>query len=413
MLALPSSLPRAQAPERFAGDPLAFLREARAELGDVFVLRERGPILSRTPDCKGVVAVFGAQRQHAVLSDIEAFGMPPSAARQLELPERLAKLNHSLHSMRGEEHASQKRILTAAMDVDAIEVEWEPEDRFGLLAEMRKLARRMASRVLFGDGQDALAERMQTYFHLRREAASPFAETIDRAELLETGRDVDEALRDRKLGGIVGRLAASGALTEDELVGHANILFISATEPIAVALTWTLLILSQLPPQENVDAVLLESLRLLPPNALMVRITTRPVTLCGTELPERCEVLLSPFVAHRDPLRFPDPDTFRPDRWNEARPSSFDYFPFGAGGHSCVGRGLAMQMLRAALTSILARHRVLLDGDQEIDWRVHIQFLPRTDPRVVLAPRGSTREGGRLRGAVAELLDIRASRAVQ
>ena len=136
-------------------------------------------------------------------------------------------------------------------------------------------------------------------------------------------------------------------LSEDELVAHANVLFMSSSEPIAVALTWTFLILSQLPelrralrreldhmsPDGDVphasrlaqlpllDAVVSETLRLLPPNALMVRLTTRPARLHELQLPERCEVVVCPFLAHRDPERFARPDTFLPSRWSNTKPS--------------------------------------------------------------------------------------------
>ena len=61
-------------------------------------------------------------------------------------------------------------------------------------------------------------------------------------------------------------------------------------------------------------------------------------------------------------------------------PSPFVYFPFGAGGHACVGRALALSTIRAALTCLLARYDLVLAGDQEIDWRLHIIFMPRVDP---------------------------------
>lgn len=427
---LPPSLPRALDAEGFRGEPLDYLRRMRADLGDIFVLREEGPILSRTPDCNGVIAVFGPERQRAVLGDIEAFGMPPSAARQLGLDASLTNLNRSLHSMRGEEHAAQKRVLTSVLDAsrfgdlhDVLERSWQPESTFRLLAAMRALTLPLASHVLFGEGGGQLTQLLQLYFQLRREAASPAGAAEGMREaLVETGEALDDALRrfirTTRADTLIGRLAGAG-FTEDEVVGHANIVFVSSTEPIAVALTWTLLILSQLPELRCelrhelaeggttlLDFVLSESLRVLPPNAFMVRLTTRSVSLCGVELPERCEVILSPFVAHRDAARFPDPDVFRPSRWLHARPSPFDYFPFGAGGHACVGRGVALQLMKSVLAFLVTHHDLVLDGDQEIDWRIHIQFLPHDDPVMRLLSNGSD---GKLRGRVAGLLDLGAS----
>lgn len=424
---LPRTIPRADS-ARFDENPLRSLVEARAELGDIFVLRENGPIFSRTPDCAGVIAVFG-EKQRAVLTGIDTFAMPPSAAAQLALPERVANLNRSLHSMRGEEHDVQKRVVTAVLDapVDVADcgVTWQPGQTIELLEEMRALATRLASRVLFGDDGDALlVELLESYFHLRREAAGGAA--IAHEALVAAGEALDSALRahirNARGNGVIARLAQT-QLTEDEVAGHANIFFISATEPVAVALTWTLLILSQLPELRRelradpvgIEHVLLESLRLLPPNAFMVRITARPVTLGNIELPANCEIVLSPFAAHRDARVFTDPEQFLPSRWNRVRPSSFDYLPFGAGGHACIGRGVAMTLMRSALTRLIADHDLVLDGDREIDWRVHIQFMPRDAVRMRVDSAQAKRDGGRLRGPVAELLrlDFAASGGVQ
>jgi cytochrome P450 len=430
-------IPRAPEPERFLSEPLGFLARMREELGDIFVLREDGPILSRTPDCSGVVAVFGAQHHRAVLGDIETFGMPPSAAKQLLFDEKLTNLNRSLHSMHGAEHTAQKRVLMSALDtagLDQLETvagaacgelaeRWKAGATIGLLAEMRALTTRLASHLLFGEeyaGGEELAGLLGTYFHLRREAASPAGHASDatRDALVAVGAALDEALRGfiraARGHGLIGKLAHGSGLTEDEIAGHANILFVSSTEPIAVALTWTLLVLSQLPDLRRslradpslLDSVIAESLRVLPPNAIMVRVTARPVSLGGIELPARCEVILCPFVTHRDARIFPEPDAFRPSRWIDARPSPFEYLPFGGGGHLCVGRGLALGLMKAVLSFLVARYDLVLAGDQEVDWRVHIMFMPRNDPAFLIQNPDAPEEGGTLRGPLAALLSL-------
>jgi cytochrome P450 len=441
-------IPRAPEPERFLTEPLGFLARMREDLGDVFVLREDGPILSRTSDCSGVVAVFGAQHHRGVLGDIETFCMPPSAAKQLLFDEKLTNLNRSLHSMHGAEHTAQKRVLMSALDtasLDQLETvaggaceemaeRWKGAATIRLLREMRNLTTLLASRLLFGeeyDGREELAGLLSSYFHLRRQAASPAggASHDARDTLLVAGDGLDSALRrfvrtargSEEPSGLIGKLAApKTGLTEDEIAGHANILFVSSTEPIAVALTWTLLILSQLPQLRQalreeiasaghpslLDSVIAESLRILPPNAIMVRVTARPVSLGGVELPARCEVILCPWVTHRDARLFPEPDAFRPSRWIDARPSPFEYLPFGAGGHLCVGRGLALGLMKAVLSFLVARYDLVLAGDQEVDWRVHIMFMPRNDPAFLIRAPHASGEGGTLRGPLAALLSL-------
>ncbi|HEU4390014.1 MAG TPA: cytochrome P450, partial [Blastocatellia bacterium] len=236
--------------------------------------------------------------------------------------------------------------------------------------------------------------------------------------------------------GLLARLAVVASesgeqISENEMVAHSNVLFMSSTEPIGVSLTWVLLVLSQLPDLRRdlrheldqasrvksasqaippirlplLDSVINETLRILPPNAFMVRVTRRKVSLDGLLLPERCELVLCPFIAHRDAGRFPRPNEFLPSRWTEARPSPFEYFPFGAGGHACVGRQLAMYMIKSALALLMPRYELVLAGDQEIDWRLHIQFMPKDDPLVtVRAPGDVTAGAGKLLGPIRDLL---------
>lgn len=470
MTGLPGSIPRARNLEKFYQEPLGFLAENRARCGDIFVIQESGPIFSRAEDCNGAIAVFGPERHQAVLSDIDLYAMPISAAYQLALPPELVNLNRGLHSMLGDEHAKHQRLLLRVlserglvdeheairMTTEELMQSWQTSKSIRLLHEMRRFALHVSTRLLFGDSYSEradLATSLREYFQLRREVASPangadFAGADDRREgLIELGTSLDKMLRryikwcrsspSDSADGLLGRLARlefenGGQASEDSLVAHCNVLFMSSNEPIAVSLTWILLLLSQLPelrqklrneldetPSQNAeyvssvgrsslfDAVINESLRLLTPNALMVRITTRPAMLCGVELPEQCEILLCPFLAHRDPARFPQPTKFLLSRWDAPRPSPFEYFPFGAGGHSCVGRHLAFNIIKSTLKCLMSRCDLVLAEDQEIDWSIHVMLTPSSDPLMKMnLGSDSSSKGGKLLGPVSELIDL-------
>ncbi|HZX86064.1 MAG TPA: cytochrome P450 [Reyranella sp.] len=463
---LPATIPRAGDDRSFFAEPLGFLEEARARAGDLFVLRDGAPLFSRSPDCAGVVVALGSERQQTILTDIASFGMPPSAAHHLKLPARLANLNRSLHSMRGQEHSSRKRMLSTILTPprngpsyaalrptlkDAVSG-WKSKRPFGLLSAMRSLAQRSSSHLLFAahrKGDDELTARLTAYFHLRREASSPAASAQpgDMAKLLAAGNALDRSLRayvrscrrlpakhDEGIFATLARaeVAAGEPMSEDEVIAHINVLHISSTEPVAVSLAWIVLILTQLPglqellrrqiredpgaPDEGVpafdrnrllDRVINESLRLFPPNAFMVRTTMRPTSLNGVDLPKGCEVVLCPLLAHRDPAKFPDPGAFLPSRWQRATPSPFDYFPFGGGGHACIGRAFALPLIKLVLSFLLERFELTLDGDQAIDWRLHIMLMPRSDPLVLAqSPKTTGGRPGTLAGPVAGLLDL-------
>ena len=449
-------LPRVGDVAAIGADPMAWLADARARHGDVFALDMTGPLLSRDDDCEQVIAVFGEAHQRAVLGDIERFVLPVSAAVRLGLPAPLVHLNASLHGMRGDAHAQAKaqlaralaradaaRIAAAARQAVDLGFATHDADDWPLLETMRRVTLAASTSLLFGDaaidGFDPAA--VMDYFRLRREAAAPWAVLDDdaRASLVHSGLALDGGLRryraavraaprDEVMFGALAALALDDAIDDDAFVGHANVLAVSTNEPVAVAMAWTLLALSQLPglrarlraddgrsdpaaalSQETLaDAVLAESLRVLTPNALMVRTTRTAVRLGAHRLPAHTEVLLCPFLSHREPSTFPQPERFLPARWAELRPSPYVYFPFGAGGHVCVGRALALRLLRALLAALSTRGDALLREDVAIDWRVHVMLLPTCDPRMRLDARGDAAvlHGGMLRGGVRDIVTL-------
>src|ERR1051325_1669420 len=158
---------------------------------------------------------------------------------------------------------------------------------------------------------------------------------------------------------------------------------------------------------EQVRSVVNESLRLFTPNALMSRITVRDTSLSGIPLPARCELVLCPFLAHRDAKAFPRPTEFLPTRWHSTKPSPFEYFPFGAGGHTCIGRSLGLKIITTTMAFLMQRYELVLAGDQEVDWSIDIIFMPANDPIMIVQEAGTTHlEAGRLLGPVSELFQI-------
>lgn len=450
-------LPFAADADALVDEPMRYLERWRRTLGDLYALPIEGALLSRSPDCRGVIAVFGERHQRAVLTDIERFVLPVSAAVRLGLPATLQNLNAGLHGMRGGEHERQKQLLARVLSsADAVAVRHAADaavaavcarmraQRTGaLLAHMRALALQASSQLLFGDAPaSALSPAgLMHYFQLRREAVAPWRsmDASTRETLIRVGGDVDAGLRDYRRAaraelahperfGALAALATApeDVIDEDRFVAHANVLFMSCNEPVAVALAWTLLALSQLPglrarlreadvrtgaTSPLLDAVLSESLRVLTPNALMVRMTREPVRLGTHRLPADCEVLLCPFLSHREPALFPQPQRFAPSRWSGLRPSPYEYFPFGAGGHGCVGRGLAMRLLQDTMAALIRQGDWVLDGDTAVDWRVHIMLMPADDPQMRFrdasaAPRCDVCEDGRLSGGVTDIVEL-------
>lgn len=460
---VPDAVVRCVDPTGFREDPLHYLLRARA-LGDLVVLSEDLPLFSRAAECNGSLAVFGPVLCRQVLSDVDTFGMPVSVTERHALPPVLSNLNSGLFSMHGERHRERQRMLAPLLSAasatahrPALELacrayfeSWQLGASVRLVSELRRFALFVAESLLFGsiDGAERIGTVIQHYFQLRRAYSTvpPAAQPAARAALIESGVRTDAALRERvrrfaedtalRESCVLGRLsqlsvAKGERLGEDELVAHGNVLFMSSSEPVAMAMAWALLLLSQLPRlrqalrQElaaariegalpsaaQLDAlpllhgVVQETLRLLPPSAMLVRLSRGPSVLAGYELPTQCELVMSPWVAQRDPIVFPDSNRFRPERWRTSRPTPFEYFPFGAGLRACLGRQLADHTIKLGLVQILTRFDLTLVSDEVVDWRMNVTFMPAIDPLMSMCdPHAVGRVTGRLLGPVAQMV---------
>jgi cytochrome P450 len=142
-------------------------------------------------------------------------------------------------------------------------------------------------------------------------------------------------------------------------------LYLAGHETTALTLAWTWYLLSQRPHVEDrlllewqrvlrgatpttthlpkltyTSAVIAESMRLFPPVYVIGREATSDLELGGYHVKRGYTVLMSQWVNHRDPKYFPDPEMFRPERWERGlakRLPKFAYYPFGGGQRLCVG----------------------------------------------------------------------------
>jgi cytochrome P450 len=429
----------------FVVDPLGWLASA-SQRGDFAVVDVDGPVVA--PRARRTVAVFGPSAVRQVLSDLDTFGMPVSMSQRYGLPPVLANLNSALFSMTGPHHRNRQRLLVnclgsafaaehaAAIDqgIEEFLRGWRTGEQVPLLAEMRRLARLVAQRVVLGtSGDDPIGGLIQRYFDLRRGYSSRLGtrtpERFD--ELVAAGTEVDRQLRahvrtmradgDRPYS-VLAHLcrqagtASEDGMSEDELVAHANILFMSSSEPIATAMTWILLGLSQRARLRYalraraegslVRGVVNEFLRLVPPNALMIRVAGRATEVAGAAIEPETEVLISPFAEHRRADVFPDPLRVVPERWAIARPGPFQFLPFGNGARSCLGRQIAQTTLERGTSALLARHDPVLPGPHRLDWFMNVTLLPAGDPILLLAEPGAPVGPGVLSGPAAELLSV-------
>jgi cytochrome P450 len=108
------------------------------------------------------------------------------------------------------------------------------------------------------------------------------------------------------------------------------------------------------------------------------RVTTRPATLGGVELPEGAKLFLWLAATGRDAAVFPDPERFDPRREN-----AHHALAFGKGIHYCAGASLGKLEARLALAGLIRRFPALrLVPGQEIPFHPNISFRGPMELRV-------------------------------
>lgn len=226
---------------------------------------------------------------------------------------------------------------------------------------------------------------------LRRRLA-PFRRPLDP----ELFRLLEESLRghlERSPGGPLLRGEGEGALSPDEAVGLAKLLWVAGTTTTSRLIATTALQLLRHPALRaevladpaRVPAFVDEAVRLDAPEQMLWRVAQEGAELSGTRIPAGAEVRLCVAAANRDPAHFPDPDAFTPGRVPNP------HLSFGAGPHFCPGTRLARMQARVAVEVLLeewpdyaaARPLAALSYGESFDYRAltALPVVPAGPPR--------------------------------
>jgi cytochrome P450 len=81
----------------------------------------------------------------------------------------------------------------------------------------------------------------------------------------------------------------------------------------------------------------------------------RAGTVGGRDLAAEIGVSPAIYLTHRHPDLWPEPERFRPERFLGARPSPFQFFPFGGGVRRCIGAAFATYEMKVVLAEVLRR----------------------------------------------------------
>ena len=138
-----------------------------------------------------------------------------------------------------------------------------------------------------------------------------------------------------------------------------------------------------------------EALRLYPPAASLSRQAIADDEILGVKIPAGTVVSISPYVLHRRPKLWINPDAFDPSRFlgtQRDRIDRFAYIPFGAGPRVCIGMPFSLQEGVVILANLLRAFRFDLVEGQRVAPQQRITLRPRGGMKMHLRPRESTSE---------------------
>lgn len=315
-------------------------------------------------------------------------------------------------------------------EIDRVLDTWTPGRRLDAFEELRASTRRVAVRSLFGEDMGQVADQLGDTLEpgIRYASRTPMSRIdidlpfLPYGKAVRARKDADEIIlgeiRRRRTEGLdtEGRFDTLSALltateeidgderplTDAEICDQVRSLVAAGYDTTSSASAWIVHalganpgVLEELRTQVGdtigdraptiddlramplVDWVVRETLRLWPPGVASGRIAVDDFELHGHTIPGGSLVMYSPYVTHRIPEVWGDPEVFRPSRWADGEPEPFAYVPFGGAYRKCIGFALATLELQV-LTVRLA---------QRMSWELENPFV-RGAGVANFAPRG-------------------------
>ncbi len=204
-------------------------------------------------------------------------------------------------------------------------------------------------------------------------------------------------------------------MSDQQLRDECVTLFAAGHETTSVSMAWTLYLLSQHPMvlakiKAESKAVLgdetsptpgafrsltytmqviQESMRLYPPAWIMSRLALTDDHLGPYTIPVGSTALIAPYLLHRDPVNWPDPERFDPDRFAPNGPRDqlhpYAYLPFGGGPRLCIGNQFALMEMQILLGMVVREFDIQPLDNQRITVQPLITLRPKQPVLVTLS----------------------------
>ena len=418
--------------------PLTFLERCRARYGKRFTMRS--PLLppfvvmSDPEDIKGVFTApadalhpgEGAKILEPVVGSNSVILLdeaPHMEQRRLMLPafhgEKMERLSGLMAEVvereiacwpRGTELALQPRMQHLTLEIILRAVfGLDPGERLDALRD------RLSELLTFGDRPvsllpipiDSNAGRMlgrlgpfKRFLNLQAEIDERIFELIDeRRADIAAGNTRDDVLSML----LEARHEDGSPMSAQELRDELLTMLVAGHETTAGTLAWTFDRLLGAPSvlgrlvsgvdggedEGYLTATIQESMRSRPvlPN-VEPRLTMRPIEINGWTYPAGVCLTPNAYLVHHDPEVYPDPYSFRPERFLDTPPGTYTWLPFGGGRRRCIGASFAMVEMKIVLASLLRECEITRAGDgHEPTRRRNITIRPKDGTRVLLRGR--------------------------
>jgi cytochrome P450 len=439
------------------GNLLLFARNATNYMQTLY--KVGGDVVPVSRDRKYVFA-FGPDHNQTILSNTDIFHnhtyedipyLSRSTSYARELTTGLAFLNGAAHRHRRRQMMPYfRREWTARYSDIMVKLTgefisgWKQRESLNIYPEIEDLVIRIGLQTLLGMESSAAATRLKDLLEKLFDVmysikyilaphglpGGPYQRSI------EVSRELSQAMKDlvaeKRAAGLEGDdiltqlirlMDTSSDFSMADLLGTTMGIFRGMYPNAATALVCSFLLLALFPdvageilqelqdqlygaPPSNGDldrlplleGVILESMRLLPPVYWIPRIARAPFTLGEQAFTEGTTIFLSPYVTHRIPQIYPDPDCFIPQRWIRARQNTYAYIPFSAGPRRCIGSTYAMNLMKIVMAVILQNHSLSLPDHARLDFLGIRRPVPRAGTLVRIGRAGCPTLPAGLRG---------------
>jgi cytochrome P450 len=201
-------------------------------------------------------------------------------------------------------------------------------------------------------------------------------------------------------------------MNDQQLLNESVALFIAGYETTSTTLTWVWYLLDKHPEVESklraeIDTVIgkrhptsadvaklqytkiviQEAMRVCPPGWFFARIVQANDIIHGYTLKAGTTVLLCPYLTHRLPELWDQPEVFNPERFapeQSTQRHSYSYFPFGGGPRYCIGKHLALLEIQLIVAMMVQKYRLRCVPGHPVEPFPGITLRPRYGLRMTV-----------------------------